>query len=54
MRVIVALVFLALGVSLSAPSFAEDPTKAKTKLECQRAGGMWDVKTNTCLRGLAH
>ena len=54
MRTIVAVLFaLALGTALSAPGFAADPTQAKTKVECQRAGGMWDVKTNSCLRGMA-
>jgi hypothetical protein len=54
MRIIVAFVFaLAVGIGLTAPTFAGDPTKAKSKFECQRAGGMWDVRTNSCLRGLA-
>lgn len=54
MRAIVAVLFaLALGTAFSAPGFAADPTQAKTKVECQRAGGMWDVKTNSCLRGMA-
>jgi hypothetical protein len=54
MRNIIALILaLALGIGCAAPTFAGDPTRAKTKLECQRAGGMWDVKTNSCLRGLA-
>jgi hypothetical protein len=42
-----------IAIGLAAPTFAGDPTKAKSKLECQRAGGMWDVRTNSCLRGLA-
>ena len=54
MRNIIALILaLAIGIGFAAPTFAGDPTRAKTKLECQRAGGMWDVKTNSCLRGLA-
>jgi hypothetical protein len=54
MRIIVAFIFaLALGFGFAAPTFAENPTKAKTKVDCQRAGGMWDAKTNSCLRGLA-
>ena len=51
MRIVVAL---ALGIGGSAPSFAGDPTEAKTKLECQRAGGLWNARTNSCLRGLAN
>ena len=54
MRTIVYVLALAVGVAFAAPTFAGDPTKAETKLECQRTGGMWDVKTNSCLRGLAH
>lgn len=54
MRGIIAFIFaLAIGTGFMGRAFADDPTKAKTKLECQRAGGMWDVKTNSCLRGLA-
>jgi hypothetical protein len=53
MKPLVAFLFaLALGAGFTTPTFADDPTKAKTKLDCQRAGGMWDVKTNSCLRGL--
>ena len=54
MRTITYALALALGLAFAGPSFAGDPTNAKTKVECQRAGGMWDVKTNSCLRGLAH
>ena len=48
------LVALSLGLGFVAPAFADDPTKAaNTKVDCQRVGGMWDAKTNSCLRGLA-
>jgi hypothetical protein len=48
MKPLVAFLFaLALGAGLSTPTFANDPTKAKTKIDCQRAGGMWDVETNS-------
>jgi hypothetical protein len=56
MRTIVAFIFifaLAVVTGFTAPTFAGDPTQAKSKFECQRAGGMWDVRTNSCLRGLA-
>jgi hypothetical protein len=54
MKPLVAFLFaLALGAGFTTPTFANDPTKAKTKIDCQRAGGMWDVETNACLRGLA-
>ena len=54
MKPLVAFLFMfALGIGFAAPTFADDPTNAKTKYDCQRAGGMWDMKTNSCLRGLA-
>ena len=54
MKPLVAFLFaLVLGTGFASPTLANDPTKAKTKLDCQSAGGMWDAKTNSCLRGLA-
>ena len=55
MKPLVAFLFaLSLGLGFVAPAFADDPTKAaNTKVDCQRVGGMWDAKTNSCLRGLA-
>jgi hypothetical protein len=39
---------LALGVAFAAPAFAGDVSMAKTKADCDKAGGMWDASTNTC------
>jgi hypothetical protein len=42
-----ALAF-ALGVAFAASAFAADVTTAKTKADCDKAGGVWDATTNTC------
>jgi hypothetical protein len=46
MRTIAYALALALGVAFSA--FAADVTTAKTKADCDKAGGVWDAATNTC------
>jgi hypothetical protein len=39
---------LVLGIAFTASAFAADVTAAKTKADCDKAGGMWDATTNTC------
>jgi hypothetical protein len=39
---------LALGVAFATSAVAADVTTAKTKADCDKAGGMWDASTNTC------
>ena len=48
MRTIAYALALALGVAFNASAFAGDVTMAKTKADCDKAGGMWDATTNTC------
>jgi hypothetical protein len=48
MRTIAYALALALGVAFTASAFAGDVTMAKTKADCDKAGGMWDATTNTC------
>jgi uncharacterized membrane protein len=48
MRIVSYALALALGLALSASAFAADVTMAKTKADCDKAGGMWDATTNTC------
>ena len=48
MRIITYAVALALGVAFAALAFAADVTTAKTKTDCDKAGGMWNATTNTC------
>ena len=49
MRTITYALALALGLIFSASAFAADVTAAKTKADCDKAGGMWDATTNTCV-----
>jgi hypothetical protein len=53
MRPVVAFLFALSILGFGTAASADDPTKAQTKVDCQRAGGMWDVKTNSCLRRMA-
>ena len=48
MRTIAYALALALGVAFATSAFAGDVTMAKTKADCDKAGGMWDATTNTC------
>jgi hypothetical protein len=48
MRTIAYALALALGVAFATSAFAGDVTMAKTKVDCDKAGGMWDTTTNTC------
>jgi hypothetical protein len=48
MRTIAYALALALGVAFAASAFAGDVTTAKTKADCDKAGGVWDATTYTC------
>ena len=48
MRTITYALALVLGLVFSVSAFAADVTTAKTKADCDKAGGMWDATTNTC------
>jgi hypothetical protein len=48
MKALVSIFALALALAVTGPAFAGDVTAAKTEADCQKAGGMWDAKTNTC------
>jgi hypothetical protein len=48
MRTIAYTLALVLGVAFATSAFAGDVTMAKTKADCDKAGGMWDTATSTC------
>jgi hypothetical protein len=47
-NLIVALVALALAVSVAAPAFATSPRDKADKAACEKAGKEWDDGTKTC------
>ena len=49
MRTIAYALAIALGIAFAASAFAADVTTAKTKADCDKAGGMWDATTNACV-----
>jgi len=48
MRTIAYALALALGVAFATSAFAGDVSTAKTKADCDKAGGIWNASTNTC------
>jgi hypothetical protein len=48
MRTIAYGLTLALAVAFATSAFAADVTTAKTKADCDKAGGVWDATTSTC------
>ena len=48
MKVLISTFAMAIALAITGPAFAGDVSKAKTEADCQKHGGMWDAKTNTC------
>jgi hypothetical protein len=47
-KLVSMIVALGFALAVTAPAFAADVTTAKTKADCDQAGGVWDASTNTC------
>jgi hypothetical protein len=48
MKTLISTIAVALALAFTGPAFAGDVTKATTKADCDKAGGMWDAQTNKC------
>ena len=48
MKRLISTLAVALALAFTGPAFAGNVTAAKTQADCNKAGGMWDAKTNTC------
>jgi hypothetical protein len=48
MKIFISTFAVALALAFTGPAFAGDVTTAKTEADCQKAGGMWDAKMQTC------
>lgn len=48
MKAIFSALALAIALACAAPAFAGDVTTAKNQADCQKAGGTWDDKMQTC------
>jgi len=48
MKAIFSVLALAIALAFTAPAFAGDVTTAKNQADCQKAGGTWDDKMQTC------
>ena len=47
-KLLSTIVALGFALAIAASAFAADVTTAKTKADCDKAGGVWDASTNTC------
>lgn len=50
MKTLISVFALTLGLALAGPALAGDVSKATTKADCDKAGGMWDAQNNTCAK----
>jgi hypothetical protein len=48
MKILISMFVVALALAFTGPAFAGDVTKATTKAECEKAGGMWDAGKSKC------
>jgi hypothetical protein len=48
MKILISTLAIAVALGFAGPAFSGDVSKAKTEADCQKHGGMWDAKTNTC------
>jgi hypothetical protein len=48
MRTLVSALAIGLALAVTGPAFAGDVTKATTKADCDKAGGMWDDTAKKC------
>jgi len=48
MKTLLSIFAITLALAFTGPAFAGDVTMAKTKADCDKAGGVWDATTNTC------
>jgi hypothetical protein len=47
-KLVSLIVALSLAFAFTAPAFAADVAAAKTKADCDKAGGAWDATANKC------
>jgi hypothetical protein len=50
MKYLVSAIALALALAATGPAFAGDVSKATTKADCDKAGGMWNADSSTCTK----
>jgi hypothetical protein len=48
MKTFISTIALALALAFTGPAFAGDVTTAKTKPDCEKAGGVWNAGTSVC------
>jgi hypothetical protein len=48
MKTLISMFVVALALAFTGPAFAGDVTKATTKADCDKAGGVWDDAAKKC------
>ena len=48
MKILIPTFAIALALAFTGPALAADASAAKTELDCQKAGGVWDGSTEKC------
>jgi uncharacterized membrane protein len=48
MKSLVSMLALAIALAFTGPAFAGDVATARTKPDCEKAGGVWNAGTNMC------
>jgi hypothetical protein len=48
MKAFVSTLAMAILLTFTGPAVAEDLTKATTEADCEKAGGVWQARSNEC------
>ena len=48
MKTLISMLTIALALAFTGPAFAGAVSKATTKAECDKAGGVWNAQANNC------
>jgi hypothetical protein len=48
MKILASTFAMTIALAFTGPAFAAEVTAAKTELDCQKAGGVWDATNKTC------
>ena len=51
MKALISALALTLAIAFTGPAFAGTAAEAKTKADCDKAGGKWDAANSKCSEG---
>ncbi len=50
MKTLISAITVAFALAATGPAFAGDVSKATTKADCDKAGGVWNAQSNSCAK----